>query len=71
MLAQDAPLLVIDEPTAHLDAASTRAVRSGISHLMSGCTVIWVTHDRAMEPEMHTVVELSPAWRRTDLAVAP
>jgi ATP-binding cassette subfamily C protein CydD len=41
---RDAPLLLLDEPTAHLDPVSAGQVRRAIRTLMAGRTVIEVTH---------------------------
>jgi len=41
---RDAPLLLMDEPTAHLDAASAGRLDTAISTLMADRTVIQVTH---------------------------
>jgi ATP-binding cassette subfamily C protein CydD len=41
---RDAPLLLLDEPTAHLDAATARRLDEAISTLMADRTVIQVTH---------------------------
>jgi len=41
---RDAPLLLLDEPTAHLDPVSAGQVRRAIGTLMAGRTVIDVTH---------------------------
>jgi ATP-binding cassette, subfamily C, bacterial CydD len=41
---RDAPLLLLDEPTAHLDAVSARQVDTVIAALMADRTVIRVTH---------------------------
>jgi ATP-binding cassette subfamily C protein CydD len=41
---RDAPLLLLDEPTAHLDAASAGRLDAVISTLMANRTVIQVTH---------------------------
>ncbi len=46
-LLQAAPLLIIDEPTAHLDAASEAAVRLALEQLPPTCTVLMVTHHLA------------------------
>nr|WP_237418279.1 thiol reductant ABC exporter subunit CydD [Actinomadura rayongensis] len=45
--ARDAPILLLDEPTAHLDAASAAVVRTAVERLMEGRTVVLVTHDHA------------------------
>jgi ATP-binding cassette, subfamily C, bacterial CydD len=44
---RDAPLLLLDEPTAHLDAGSASALRHMTGTLMTGRTVIVVTHDES------------------------
>ena len=44
---RDAPLLLLDEPTAHLDPFSAGQVQESITALMAGRTVIHVTHGRA------------------------
>nr|MDQ2816537.1 thiol reductant ABC exporter subunit CydD [Actinomycetota bacterium] len=41
---RDAPLLLLDEPTAHLDAVSARQLDTVIATLMADRTVIQVTH---------------------------
>jgi ATP-binding cassette subfamily C protein CydD len=41
---RDAPLLLLDEPTAHLDAVSARQLDTVIAALMADRTVIQVTH---------------------------
>ncbi len=42
---RDAPLLLLDEPTAHLDATAARGIRDTIERLMAGRSVVLVTHD--------------------------
>jgi ATP-binding cassette, subfamily C, bacterial CydD len=44
---RDAPLLLLDEPTAHLDALVAAQVLAVIETLMAGRTVILVTHRHA------------------------
>jgi ATP-binding cassette subfamily C protein CydD len=44
---RDAPLLLLDEPTAHLDPFSAGQVQESITALMAGRTVVHVTHGRA------------------------
>jgi ATP-binding cassette subfamily C protein CydCD len=46
-LTAGATVLLLDEPTAHLDAASADAIRSAIAGLRETATVILVAHDAA------------------------
>ena len=46
LFLRDARLLLLDEPTAHLDQASTAEVEAAIDALATGRTVITVTHGR-------------------------
>ena len=41
---KDAPLLVLDEATSHLDTISEQAVRTALDHLMVDRTTIVVAH---------------------------
>ena len=47
---RDAPLLLLDEPTAHLDPVSAGEVRRALRTLMAGRTVIHVTHRGELAP---------------------
>lgn len=42
---RDAPLVLLDEPTAHLDVDNARAVRDGVGRLLVGRMGIVVAHD--------------------------
>jgi ATP-binding cassette, subfamily C, bacterial CydD len=44
---RDAPLLLLDEPTAHLDAGSAARLRAVVGTAMADRTVIVVTHDES------------------------
>jgi ATP-binding cassette, subfamily C, bacterial CydD len=44
LFLRDAPLVLLDEPTAHLDPVSAAEIDSAIGTLMTGRTVIWITH---------------------------
>ncbi|WP_030169177.1 thiol reductant ABC exporter subunit CydD [Spirillospora albida] len=44
---RDAPVLLLDEPTAHLDAATAAGIRNTVERLMTGRTVVLVTHDHS------------------------
>ena len=70
-LMSDAPLVVLDEPTAHLDAASEAHVLDGVEMLRSqGRTVVVVAHRAALLARADDVIEVSsrpaPADDRQD-----
>jgi subfamily B ATP-binding cassette protein MsbA len=46
---RDAPILILDEPTASLDTESEELVMEGLNRLMKGRTVIMITH------RLHTI----------------
>ncbi len=56
---RDAPVLLLDEPTAGLDADSEAVVADAIGALMAGRTVLLVTHRPALAAIAHQVVELA------------
>lgn len=43
-LLKQAPLVLLDEPTAHLDPATERTVQSGLDRLLAGRTALVVAH---------------------------
>lgn len=55
---KDAPLLLFDEATAHLDAASEQAVRVALERLMHGRTVLMVAHRLEMAHSADQIVVL-------------
>ena len=54
----DAPLLILDEPTAHLDAATEAGVVAAIERLAAGRTALIVAHREAAVRGADRVVEL-------------
>jgi ATP-binding cassette subfamily C protein CydD len=66
---RDAPLLLLDEPTAHLDGPAARTVRDAVERLMAGRTVVLVTHDHAWTRHADRVVALD-AGRLTEPEMA-
>ncbi|MDA0171386.1 thiol reductant ABC exporter subunit CydD [Solirubrobacter taibaiensis] len=57
-LGSDTPLLLLDEPTAHLDVASARRVAEGILAAARGRTLVVATHDARLASICDVVVEL-------------
>ena len=55
---KDAPILLLDEPTEGLDAASERAVLDGLRTLMRGRTTLLITHRPQALRDMDQVVAL-------------
>jgi len=68
-IALDPPLVLADEPTAHLDFIQVEAVLRLIRELASGERIVVVaTHDHRMLPLADRVVELVPQFASTDRA---
>jgi ATP-binding cassette subfamily C protein CydD len=55
---RDAPLLLLDEPTAGLDAHSEQAVAASLERLAAGRTVLLATHRLELLTPAHRVVAL-------------
>jgi thiol reductant ABC exporter CydD subunit len=55
---RDAPLLVLDEPTAHLDESSAAAVGAAIERLVEGRTALLVVHRPALAALAGRIVAL-------------
>jgi len=54
----DAPLLLLDEPTAHLDPFSAHELQDSLAALLAGRTVVQVTHDPAAAAAADRVLTL-------------
>ena len=52
-LCRDAPLVLLDEPTAHLDPENAAVVRTAVTRLLAGRTAVLVAHD--------------PGWLRSEV----
>ncbi|MBS2961515.1 thiol reductant ABC exporter subunit CydD [Actinocrinis puniceicyclus] len=49
-LLSPAPIVVLDEPLAHLDAETAAAVEQNLRRELSGRTVVWIRHAAAAAP---------------------
>jgi thiol reductant ABC exporter CydD subunit len=58
---RDAPLLLLDEPTANLDGKTEEGVLAAVRRLMAGRTVLIVAHRPALLALADRVVNLAPA----------
>jgi ATP-binding cassette subfamily C protein CydD len=54
----DAPIVLLDEPTAHLDPEHAAAVRAGVARLLEGRTGVIVAHDAGWADLTDEVVHL-------------
>jgi ATP-binding cassette subfamily C protein CydD len=68
---RDAPLLLLDEPTAHLDAVSARQLDTAIATLMADRTVIQVTHAQRRARDVGRVFVLDAGRLRQAPATVP
>ncbi|WP_082748261.1 thiol reductant ABC exporter subunit CydC, partial [Nocardioides jensenii] len=55
----DRDVLVLDEPTAHLDAATARAVADDLLAASCGRSLVWITHDSVGLDAMDEVLDLA------------
>jgi ATP-binding cassette subfamily C protein CydCD len=60
-LVAPAPLVLLDEPTAHLDAEAAARVARGIAAAAAGRTLVVATHDAALAAACDVVVDLAAA----------
>jgi len=49
-LVREAPLVILDEPTAHLDARTASQIRVALERLERNCTVVIASHDESLLP---------------------
>ncbi len=64
-LLRDASLLVLDEPTVHLDPVAARRVADTVEELRASRTIVLVTHDRDLAARADRAVRLD-AGRRVE-----
>jgi ABC-type multidrug transport system fused ATPase/permease subunit len=58
---RDAPLVLLDEPTAGLDGRTEERVLAAVRRLMHGRTVVIAAHRHSLLAEADRVVRLAPA----------
>jgi ATP-binding cassette, subfamily B, bacterial len=58
VLLRDPPVLILDEPTTGLDAASEQRVLAGIASLMRGRTTVLITHSMSLARQADLVAVL-------------
>jgi ABC-type multidrug transport system fused ATPase/permease subunit len=58
VLLRDPPVLILDEPTTGLDAASEQRVLAGIASLMRGRTTVLITHSMPLARQADLVAVL-------------
>jgi thiol reductant ABC exporter CydC subunit len=58
-LLADPAVLVLDEPTAHLDTATARAVADTLLAARAGRSVVWISHDGIALDRLDRVLELA------------
>lgn len=63
LLLADQPVLVLDEPTAHLDAATAREVAEQVLGDPGGRSVVWITHTSEGLDRVDEVLRLEGADR--------
>jgi ATP-binding cassette subfamily C protein CydCD len=66
----DPPLLLLDEPTAHLDADTEREIVAAVEHLTAGRTALIVAHREAAVRGADRVVELRDGRIETAMVAA-
>ncbi len=57
-LVRNAPILILDEPTAALDTESEKLLMEGLDRLMQGRTVITITHRLNTIRDADTIIVL-------------
>ncbi|HEY0774051.1 MAG TPA: thiol reductant ABC exporter subunit CydD [Nocardioidaceae bacterium] len=57
----DLPVLVLDEPTAHLDSGTAEAVAADLLDATSERSVVWITHTTVGLDRVDTVLDLAEA----------
>ncbi|HEY4977172.1 MAG TPA: thiol reductant ABC exporter subunit CydD [Gaiellaceae bacterium] len=62
-LVREAPLVILDEPTAHLDARTAAQIRLTLERLERNCTVVIASHDESLLPLADRTIALQGTQR--------
>ncbi|WP_344094530.1 ABC transporter ATP-binding protein, partial [Nocardiopsis composta] len=65
---RDAPIVLLDEPTAHLDPENAAAVRRAVRRLLRDRTALVVAHDTGWSAVVDEVVEVRAGRIATEAA---
>ena len=57
-ILKNAPVLILDEATSHLDAASEAVVRAALDRLMKGRTTLIIAHRLSTIQDAHNILVL-------------
>ena len=68
---RDAPVLLLDEPTAHLDPFSATELHARLATLMAGRTVVQATHDELAATAADRVLVLADGKLRQPITPVP
>lgn len=68
-LLADRPVLVLDEPTAHLDAATEAMTVDALMAAVRGRSMVWITHTRAGLDQVDQVLDLTHPTTEDDSPV--
>jgi ATP-binding cassette subfamily C protein CydD len=68
---RDAPLVLLDEPTAHLDAVSSRQILTAIASLAAGRTVLLASHGEHATIGVTRTIELDHGQLKSEAPAPP
>lgn len=71
VILKDAPILLLDEPTAGLDAATESALIETLRPVLAGKTVLMITHRPGALPDMDRIVMLDRTGLHPAVAAGP
>ncbi|NLI90807.1 MAG: thiol reductant ABC exporter subunit CydC [Peptococcaceae bacterium] len=67
VLLKEAPILILDEAEANLDAIAEREVMQSLLNMMEGRTTLVISHRRLILEKMDQVIVLPPGIRQEDI----